>query len=70
MFWSPVVPVGYLTEHLPQIRGLELVINQHYAAKIEELRSLARTETHDAGNEFFRALQILEHLRPSKSPVT
>ncbi len=66
MFWSPVVPVGYLTEHLPGIEGLRLVINEEYAAKIAELRALARAETYDAGNDFFRALQILEHLRPGK----
>ena len=30
MFWSPVVPVGYITEHLSQISGLELIINGKY----------------------------------------
>lgn len=63
MFWSPVVPVGYLTEELPKIEGLELVINGEYKRRVEELRQLARSTAHDAGNDFFRMLQILEHLR-------
>ncbi len=63
MFWSPVVPVGNITEGLAGIEGLELVINQEYARRVAELRQLARTTFHDAGNDFFRALQILEHLR-------
>ncbi len=63
MFWSPVVPVGYLTQELPKIRGLELVINAEYRSRVDELRQLARTSTHDVGNDFFRILQILERLR-------
>lgn len=63
MFWSPVVPVGYVTEGLSKIEGLVLVINQEYAKRVAELRRLARSTSHDAGNDFFRALQILEHLR-------
>ncbi len=69
MFWSPVVPVGYITEHLTEIEGLELVINQDYASKVEELRALAKTSSHDSGNDFFRVLQILEHLRHGKPPA-
>ena len=63
MFWSPVVPVGYITEGLSEIDELELVINEDYAQRVAEIRQLARTTTHDVGNDFFRALQILEHLR-------
>ena len=63
MFWSPVVPKGYLTENLAKINGLELVINGSYKERIELLRLRARTEAQDTGNPFFRALQILEHLR-------
>ena len=63
MFWSPVVPVGFITDGLATIEGLEIVINQDYAKRIDELRTLARTAAHDAGNDFFRALQILEHVR-------
>ncbi|MFD0694976.1 hypothetical protein ACFQZT_12790 [Paenibacillus sp. GCM10027628] len=63
MFWSPYVPVGYITNGLSEIAGLELVINKEYTQKINELRELARKTTNDSGNDFFRAMQILEHLR-------
>ncbi len=63
MFWSPVVPRGYLTEHLEQITGMELIINGEYKRRIEELRQEAGRVTYDARNPFFRMLQILEHLR-------
>lgn len=63
MFWSPVVPVGYLTENLSKIEGLELVINGEYKRRIHELRNLAAKSTHDARNPFFRMLQIIEHMR-------
>ena len=63
MFWSPVVPRGYLTEHLQQIVGLELIINGEYKRRVEELREMAARESYDARNPFFRVLQILEHLR-------
>ena len=63
MFWSPVVPVGYITKHLAAIDGLELMINGDYKKRIEQLRSLAGEITHDARNPFFRMLQIMEHMR-------
>lgn len=63
MFWSPVVPVGYLTRELAKISGLELVINGEYKRRVGELRELASRTAHDAGNDFFRTLQILERLR-------
>ncbi len=63
MFWSPVVPKGASTEGLQKIKGLELVINGKYKQSIEDLRLLAKKETYDAKNPFFRILQILEHLR-------
>lgn len=63
MLWSPVVPVGYQTEHLAQIEGLQLVINGEYKRRVEQLRELAGSTTHDARNPFFRILQILEHMR-------
>lgn len=63
MLWSPVVPVGYITEHLEEIDNLELVINGEYKERVGELRKLARDKTHDARNPFFRMLQIIEHMR-------
>jgi len=67
MLWSPVVPVGYITEHLARIESLESIINGEYKRRIEELRELARVTTHDTQNPFFRILQILEHLRDDPS---
>ncbi len=63
MFWSPVVPRGYITSELGKIDGLELVINEKYAQCIEGLKEKAKELTNDVGNPFFRTLQILEHLR-------
>lgn len=63
MFWSPVVPQGYLTQGLQKINGLELVINEEYTTRIGELRLKAKVMANDTGNPFFRVLQILEHLR-------
>ena len=63
MFWSPVVPKGYITEGLEKIEGLELCINAKYAQCIDELKQKAGELTNDVGNPFFRMLQILEHLR-------
>ena len=63
MFWSPVVPVGYITEHLQEIESLESIINGEYKKHIEQLRILAKKTTYDARNPFFRMLQIMEHMR-------
>lgn len=63
MFWSPVVPKGYITKGFEKINGLELVINKKYAQCIDELRLKAKELTNDVGNPFFRILQILEHLK-------
>jgi len=67
MLWSPVVPRGYLTQNLPTIQDLKLFINERYKAAVDELREEARRTTRDIGNPFFRALQILEHLRGDTS---
>ncbi len=63
MFWSPVVPEGYITNNLRKLSGLDLIINKDYSACIEVLRHEAAHTTNDTGNPFFRVLQILEHLR-------
>lgn len=69
MFWAPCVPVGRITTGLQAIATLDLVINDRYAAAIDELRSLARATKATTGNPFFRSLQILGHLRrPSPPP--
>ena len=58
-----MLPVGYLTTHLAEIDGLELVINEEYAKRVDDLQALARKLKNDTGNPFFRVLQILGHLR-------
>jgi hypothetical protein len=61
-FWSPVVPVGFITKELAEFPELKLIINEEYTRRVRELQTLARTTTHDARNPVFRLLQILEHL--------
>lgn len=63
MFWSPVVPTGFLTDSLSELAGLQCVINGEYKRRIGELQALAADTTHDARNPVFRMLQILAHLR-------
>ena len=63
MFWSPVVPVGYITAGLSELSGLQFIINGEYKRRIEELQKQARLDTHDARNPFYRMLQIMGHLR-------
>ena len=63
MFWAPIVREGYLTKTLQDLNGLELIINKRYAECVDEIRDRAKKTTRDVGNPFFRALQILEHLR-------
>ena len=63
MFWAPRVPVGYMTDKLSELKDLHLIINEGYTQRIAELREQAHKTKKDIGNPFFRALQILEHLR-------
>ena len=64
LFWSPRIPRGRLLILLQAIErnGLELVTNEGYKQRVEDLRFEARKTTRDIGNPFFRALQIMEHL--------
>ncbi len=63
MFWSPVVPVGYITANLSKLKDLQLVINGDYKQRVQKLRKLAAETTHDVRNPVFRVLQIMEHMR-------
>ena len=63
MFWSPYVPIGYMTENLSKIEGLKLVINEDYSNQLKELSQLANETTHNTRNPVFRMLQIMEHTR-------
>jgi hypothetical protein len=63
MFWSPIVPKGFITEELQKIESLELIINGEYKKCVDKLRELSKKTTYDVKNPFFRMLQIIEHLR-------
>ncbi|WP_302082235.1 hypothetical protein [Salinibaculum rarum] len=69
--WSPVVR-GKLVDGLNELVGefdaktdreLELIINEAYTERIDELRQKASESTKQHGELGFRLLQILEHLR-------
>ena len=57
------MPVGYLTKHLAEIDGLEVVINGEYKRRVDLMREKARREKQPTGNDAFRMLQILEAMR-------
>ena len=63
MFWSPVVPNGYLTDHLREIAKLELVINGVYKEKVRELLNRAGKDRQETQNPVFRVFQILQAMR-------
>ena len=65
MFWSPVVRPG-VRDELRKIKGLELVINDDYAAYLGLLQEFANKATYDTNNPAFRVLQIIGHLRRDK----
>ena len=71
-FWSPHVPEGNLTDGLTEVKStfnsetdakLELIINESYTHRIDELRESASNTRKDYGEPGFRILQILESLR-------
>ncbi len=65
-FWSPYVPVGAITRGIAEASPeLERVINSEYAERIAMLQAEAKLRTNDEGNDAFRLLQILAHLRPN-----
>jgi hypothetical protein len=66
MLWSPRVSKG-LEARLHAIKGLDLVINEDYTRRIDQLSEKARREAQDTGNPAFRVLQILGHMRRKES---
>jgi len=44
MYWSPYVPIGYITERLERVNSLELIINDKYTERIERLRKAAKAQ--------------------------
>jgi len=72
MLWSPYVPVGAKTAAFedmaatwPGPGSLELRINGNYAEAMRELVASAGREEKQRGEEFYRMLQLLTHLRDS-----
>lgn len=74
-FWAPVVAGGhkrgYLIQGLDRLEdefeaetneSLELVINEDYSIRIEDLQDEARGDTSNYGSPAFRFIQILENL--------
>lgn len=70
--WAPSLSDGYLTDGLEKLstdfeaeygESIDLVINEAYTERVDELRALAAEDTKSYGEPAFRFLQILEHLR-------
>lgn len=66
VFWSPIVRSRVVIEALRELatQGLEVVINDTYTKRFNELEEAAKATTRDTGNPFFRVLQLRAHLRP------
>lgn len=60
-FWSPYVPSGLVTL-LEQV-DVELVVNHDFTDRINELAELASRGTKRYGDEGFRFLQLMTHLK-------
>lgn len=69
--WSPRVPVGAMTTWMgeEQLRRqdalleVDFIINDKYTNAVSELISAAKVSTKTTGEDAFRMLQILTHLR-------
>ena len=70
--WSPNVPKGILTDRLAELNerfeskhghDVELVINEDYTARVEELQERAARDMKAYTEPAFRLLQILGNLR-------
>ena len=62
MLWSPRVGPKLLSM-LQQIDGIEFMLNEDYTRAVEMLKQHARNSTKIIQNDYYRALQINEHLR-------
>jgi hypothetical protein len=69
--WSPVVPVGKLTEQFQAMErrydddalNLRYVINEEYASRIQRLVDHARTNSAATSEPAYRLLQVLTRLK-------
>jgi hypothetical protein len=60
-FWSPVVPAG-LVSALASVE-VDLIVNAEFTARVNELASRAKGHTKMTGDDAYRFLQLLTHLR-------
>ena len=76
MFWAPVVRSGEQTTAIEEVRGailercdtdLELVVNESYLGKLDQLRKAASLQTRNSPHTVFRFLQIEESARTRAS---
>lgn len=63
MFWSPIVAKNVFNDLNTSLPELELIVNQPYTIKINELKQKAKETKSISGEPFFRALQILAHMK-------
>jgi hypothetical protein len=63
MLWSPCVKNKKKLNELGEINTLELVINENYTMKIDQLIAYAKENAGDTNNPFMRSLQLLEALK-------
>ena len=59
--WSPVVPLGLLSA-LASV-DVDLIVNEGFTSRLNELASLASSHTKLTGDDAYRFLQLLTHLR-------
>lgn len=62
-FWSPVVPAGLTQQLVDTLPHVHFVINDEFTQRVNELAAIARTSTSLSGDDAFRMLQLLTHLR-------
>ena len=48
---------------VPEQLDVELVLNEDFTSRVNELAALASTRTKQSGDDAFRFLQLLTHLR-------
>jgi hypothetical protein len=59
--WSPVVPLGLLSA-LASV-DVDLIVNEGFTSRLNELASLASSHTKLTGDDAYRFLELLTHLR-------
>lgn len=63
MLWSPKLTNKKILQKLSEITSLQLIINEDYTTKVDELIAYAKQNRGDASNPFMRSLQILQALK-------